>query len=267
VHFQVHFHHIVVEYNVDVFTPENLEAICGIGRSSKIGSQGYIGEKGIGFKSVFMVAWKVHIQSAKFSFNFQHRRGESGVGMISPVWQEPEEKLMRHLTRITLFLHEDGDAMTLRTERENIFQQFRELQGTILLFLKSIKQIEIKFYDAGDSCISSTSYSTEVLPDSQNCLCLRKVSITNGNGEESKKYFHITKHTATNLAQKENRTYSEAEKNTREYATAEVVLAFPLTENAIPIIEFQKVFTFQPVRNMGFKVIWLASGEYVQTLT
>jgi hypothetical protein len=56
-----------------------------IGQSSKVGAQGYTGEKGIGFKSVFMAAWRVHIQSNAFSFIFMHRKGDSGIGTVSPV--------------------------------------------------------------------------------------------------------------------------------------------------------------------------------------
>lgn len=174
--------------------------------------------------------------------------------MISPVWEEPEEDLACPLTRITLFLHEDGDATTIQAARESIFQQFRELQDTILLFLENLKQIEIKFYDDEGSCTCSTSYSKKALQDSTNNLCLQKVGVTNGNKEDSKKYFHVTKSIATNLAKNENRDYSDAEENVMAYSTAEVLLAFPLTESSIPIIESQELFAFLPVRKVGFMV-------------
>ncbi len=64
--FNVAPQYITVECNEDGFTRKNLSAICSIGKSSKMGAQGYIGEKGIGFKSVFMAAYKVHIQSENF---------------------------------------------------------------------------------------------------------------------------------------------------------------------------------------------------------
>lgn len=236
-----------------------------MGTSSKQGARGYIGEKGIGFKSVFMAAWKVHIQSAGFSFYFQHCRGDSGMGMITPVWQEPEEDLTAPLTRITLFLHESGDAATTQEQRETIFKQFRELQDNILLFLQNLRKIEVTFYDEGASRSSSTTYSMHRLLGKANQPRLQKVSITNEDREESR-YFHVTKHSAKTLARSENREYSEAEENTRAYATAEVVLAFPLTESSVPIIKSQEVFAFLPVRDMGFKVIELRSWEYIQTL-
>ncbi|XP_021814166.1 uncharacterized protein LOC110756956 isoform X2 [Prunus avium] len=48
---------LLVFNNEKGFSPENIESICGIGRSTKKGNRnrGYIGEKGIGFKSVFLI--------------------------------------------------------------------------------------------------------------------------------------------------------------------------------------------------------------------
>ncbi|KAL8306752.1 hypothetical protein RB593_005594 [Gaeumannomyces tritici] len=59
--FHVHPGRIVVECNEDGFTKRDLSAICTVGQSTKSGSHGYIGAKGIGFKSVFSAAWKVYI--------------------------------------------------------------------------------------------------------------------------------------------------------------------------------------------------------------
>ncbi|KAG7284333.1 hypothetical protein NEMBOFW57_010705 [Staphylotrichum longicolle] len=63
VSFSVYPNHVVVECNEDGFTERNLRAICNVGKSSKLEAQGYIGEKGIGFKSVFMAAYRVHIHA------------------------------------------------------------------------------------------------------------------------------------------------------------------------------------------------------------
>ena len=47
--------HVKIECNEDGFSKENIQALCRTGRSSKKLGQGYTGEKGIGFKSVFKV--------------------------------------------------------------------------------------------------------------------------------------------------------------------------------------------------------------------
>ena len=50
---------IVIESNEDGFEEANVRAICSVGESTKKSTQGYIGEKGIGFKSVFKIASRV----------------------------------------------------------------------------------------------------------------------------------------------------------------------------------------------------------------
>lgn len=61
---------IELTYNEKGFTPENVIAITGIAEKAKNISANKIeiGEKGIGFKSVFGIAESVHIQSGFFSF-------------------------------------------------------------------------------------------------------------------------------------------------------------------------------------------------------
>jgi hypothetical protein len=237
---------VTIECNEDGFTHENLKAICAIGKSSKVGTQGYIGEKGIGFKSVFMAAWKVHIQSNDFSFSFIHRLGDSGLGMVTPIWQETDEVLGDCLTRITLFLHEGDDGAADVRYHKNITQQLEQLQDTILLFLRKLRKIKITLYDENGDMDSQTTYSLHGI----NPATIRKTSI--GGAAVEKKY-HITKHLAKNLPKSEARTYAD-DKN-RTDSTSEVVLAFPLTKMSVPIVETsQDVFAFLPMRPMGFTV-------------
>jgi hypothetical protein len=252
VSFRVYPGRIVIDCNEDGFTRENLEAICSVGQSSKMGGQGYIGEKGIGFKSVFMVAWKVHIQSGDFSFSFQHKDGNSGMGMISPVWEDGFEALPEPLTRITLFLHEDLPDDVLRKQRETALQQFRELQETVLLFLKRIRVIKVLMHgDDGEQVSSTTYYAKQSqLP---NQVELRK-EVVQGEEPCSTKYYHVTRSTVHGLPKSENQTYTEAGSSARTYEEAEVVLAFPLTHDSIPIVEAQDVFAFLPIRKMDFPV-------------
>ena len=46
---------LIIQNNEIGFSSENVDAICAVGKTTKIKIQGYIGEKGIGFKSVFRV--------------------------------------------------------------------------------------------------------------------------------------------------------------------------------------------------------------------
>ncbi|KAI8721773.1 hypothetical protein NCS52_00319800 [Fusarium sp. LHS14.1] len=229
---------LVIECNEDGFTPANLEAICSIGKSSKLATKGYIGEKGIGFKSVFMAAWKVHIQSGPYSFYFKHLPSDSGMGMITPVWQEPTEELPRYMTRMTLDLHTEGDPQSILAQRHSIRQQLRKLNGNILLFMRKLEEIRIMIDQ--NEAKTSTVFTKSETDDS-------KVNILKTVTQDDSDIY--------NLSKNENRTYSEEEDLLKEYSTAEVVLAFPLTPEYEPVIESQEVFAFLPVQTAGFSFL------------
>lgn len=255
--FRVYPDRIVFDCNEDGFTRQNLTAICDIGKSSKTGSQGYIGEKGIGFKSVFMAAWKVHIQSGDFSFNFVHRKGDSGMGMITPIWQEVKDpSLPAELTSITLYLHEQSDPLQRERERQIINQQFLELQDTLLLFLRKLRQIEVLFYDDTGTQIKSTIFAISRMKHSDTAVIEKSSTDV---AQVQKRTYHILRHTARGLARSENRDLSDAEEASKSFATSEIILAFPVTQESetkeeVPVIEPQEVFAFLPVRKMGFNV-------------
>ncbi|THG99605.1 hypothetical protein EW026_g2765 [Hermanssonia centrifuga] len=61
---------MIVECNEDGFNQKNVRAICSVGNSTKKGQSGYIGEKGIGFKSVFTVSEVVEVLSKEYAFKF-----------------------------------------------------------------------------------------------------------------------------------------------------------------------------------------------------
>ncbi|GAW19639.1 hypothetical protein ANO14919_091280 [Xylariales sp. No.14919] len=256
--FNVAPRYITVECNEDGFTPKNLSAICSIGKSSKTGAQGYIGEKGIGFKSVFMAAYKVHIQSENFSFSFLHRRGDSGIGMISPIWEEWENRPATGITRIKLFLIDNLDVGA-ETAEHPIMQQFREIQETYLLFMKNIRCVKVNFMDDDESMISSATYSIRCSSSNPNRASLLR---RKDHGSERINY-HVTRHLACGLPRNENREYSEAEEAVQSWSTSEVVLAFPLDDQGFAPKEVtsQQVFAFLPIRNMGFK--FLIQADFV----
>ncbi|KAF2464794.1 uncharacterized protein BDR25DRAFT_380700 [Lindgomyces ingoldianus] len=130
---------IVIDSNEDGFSEANIKAICSIGESTKTCKQGYVGEKGIGFKSVFKVAQKVHVQSGPFSFAFEYRREDrdDGLGMITPMYEERLSLPKRVRTRMILHLLDNCDREALRNELIN-------LPDTLLLFLKKLKEISVQ---------------------------------------------------------------------------------------------------------------------------
>ncbi|KAH8433985.1 uncharacterized protein LDX57_011621 [Aspergillus melleus] len=127
---------LLLHCNETGFTKKNVDAICSAGQSSKISpttERKFIGEKGIGFKSVFAVAQTVWISSNAYSFRFD---GDKELGTIAPIWDEnfPEG-------------HEStGTSMYLRLlNSEVIWEVSRELSESgplILLFLRKLRRIK-----------------------------------------------------------------------------------------------------------------------------
>ena len=229
---------IVVDSNEDGFNQENVEAICSTGRSSKVATSGYIGEKGIGFKSVFKVASKVHIQSGPFSFFFEHKHGDSGLGMVTPHWQDHEEIPDKVRTRITL--------STDPAKFDQHVEEFSELPETLLLFLAKLKCLTLHIqHPDGEESITSYEYCYDA-SDRLGTLTERHQSSTSTpNVEESTRCYRVIKRMLTGLP------HDDLRPDTR---SAEVILAFPVDEDNTPIVKSQHVFAFLPLRKVGFSV-------------
>jgi hypothetical protein len=253
--FKVYRDRIIVECNEDGFTKSDLDAICSVGSSTKSTRHGYTGAKGIGFKSVFIAAWKVHIQSKNFSFEFRHRKSDPGLGMVRPLWVNATETLEGPLTRMTLYLHDDGDPSVLQHLRKIIFDQLDELQKTCLLFLRRLKQIDVEFYDDDGHLKKSQRFRKRHLDADADCVSVEKISVENGTETIESQIYHLTRRTATGLTPSESRNLSDQDGDRNVFTTAEIVLAFPLTDSFKPrIIEKHEVFAFLPVCESDYKV-------------
>lgn len=245
----------MVDCNENGFTDANLTAICDIGKSSKSKHEGYIGEKGIGFKSVFMGAWKVHIQSGFLSFCFIHEKGDSGMGMVQPIWEDPAEALpQENYTRITLFLHRSEDGK----ERKRIREQFQKLEPAVLLFVQRLRRIDITFYDEDGQQEWATRLTSRPASEA-NCVVLNR-HFTGRFTEPldsvtpERHIYYVTKHLATNVARHDHRELTASEEANPSSRQSEIVLAFPISAHSDPVIEPQKVFAFLLMKQMGFNV-------------
>jgi HSP90 family molecular chaperone len=92
IHFTYTSNTLRIDCNELGFSPQNVEALCRVGQSTKkVASAStsnnnatrYVGEKGIGFKSVFKAADVIWIASGEYEFKFDKRRP---LGMIAPIW-------------------------------------------------------------------------------------------------------------------------------------------------------------------------------------
>jgi hypothetical protein len=184
------------------------------------------------------------------------------MGMISPVWEDPDTSLPSGITRVTLFLHDTGSALEVKTRRQQIVQQFQEIEATHLLFLRKIRRIQINFAYGDEENHTITTFNVAESTQ-KGRITLRKSFDDNSTVET---HYHVNRYTAHNIPKSENKTYSESAGTPSSVSTTEIILAFPLDRNSAPIVQTQQIFAFLPIRDMGFKVASIAFPRLVRVV-
>jgi len=128
---------LVVLNNEVGFQSENVRSLCSVGQSTKKNrSNGYIGEKGIGFKSVFRVTDSPHIFSNGFQFRFHIPTESEGFGYILPHWvKDVPPAVGEGFTAILLPLQPG--------KRELIALQLSKIAPETILFLRKLKRLAV----------------------------------------------------------------------------------------------------------------------------
>lgn len=229
--FQVSPNRLVLTNNELGFTEENISAICKVGASSKAkDKQGHIGEKGIGFKSVFSVSNAPEIHSNGYHFRFDRTDTRNLLGYVIPTWCEPSKEARRGYTTIVLTAAPDyafNDSTVA------------ELDARVLLFLNKLRQLTLaspdgrRLYrrqDEADVCHLTTETSPlsgEAAIDELRYLLVSKAYSMAGPYEDLKRL---------------------------DVFESKVVLAFPLDSNGAAKPEpASHVFAYLPVQQVGFK--------------
>lgn len=218
------------------FRRRDVEAICSIGNSFKKESDQRnrrIGEKGIGFKSVFRVSEMVFINSGYYSFKFA---SSEPLGMLAPIPSPFPGDIIPGHTSIVLQLRPDVNV-------DELISGLKQLDGRILMFLQRLKRVELKILTADDSntevVLQRNLGSVEVPIDGEIC---------DVEPDDASPYL-ISRHTASHLPGEERRT---------GWNESEIVLAFPIgIWNGGSLAGCEKpnnVFSFLPIRDYGFKV-------------
>lgn len=129
---------LFIENNEVGFSEENVDAICSVGKSTKKKIEGYIGEKGIGFKSVFKVSSLPHIFSNGYEFNLPKHDESSGFGFIYPIWVDSiPDILFSSETTIVLPLNRNDYPF------ENMERDLCDIKSETILFLSKLKKLKI----------------------------------------------------------------------------------------------------------------------------
>lgn len=129
---------LIVHNNETGFQEEHVKGICQVGNSTKKKLQGYIGEKGIGFKSVFRITKCPYIFSNHFQFCLPEYDDETGLGYIVPQWVTnlPSGIVTDKTTIILPINKNEADA-------HSVANALRDIAPETILFLKKLCSIEV----------------------------------------------------------------------------------------------------------------------------
>ncbi|KAI9195663.1 hypothetical protein LWI28_017033 [Acer negundo] len=231
------------------FSARNIRALCDVGNSTKKGSgAGYIGQKGIGFKSVFRVTDAPEIHSNGFHVKFDISEGQ--IGFVLPTVVSPCNiaMLSRLASKDPILLDNSCWNTCIRLPFRsklsegiiinNIVAMFSDLHPSLLLFLHRLRCIVFR----------------NMLNDS--LIVMRKEMVGNGIikvscGEEKMTWFVASKKLQADVMRS-------------DVQTTEIAIAFTLQEtngNYRPLLNQQPVFAFLPLRTYGLKFI--LQGDFV----
>ncbi|RWR75853.1 DUF3883 domain-containing protein [Cinnamomum micranthum f. kanehirae] len=241
---------VVVLNNEQGFSARNIRALCDVGNSTKKGSNtGYIGQKGIGFKSVFRVTDAPEIHSNGFHVKFDASEGQ--IGLVLPTVVSPCD--INFFTRQLSGEVDQTDSKSWNTcivlpfrskfkegtGMSSIMSMFSDLHPSLLLFLHRLRCI--KFRNMLDD--SLTVMRKEILGDG-----IVKVS----HGKDKMLWLMASQNLRASTIRP-------------DVQTTEIAIAFTLQESNEggykPHLEQQPVFSFLPLRTYGLKFI--LQGDFI----
>ncbi|MGC8657114.1 MAG: sacsin N-terminal ATP-binding-like domain-containing protein, partial [Thermoplasmata archaeon] len=223
--FEIYQDKIVVKNNENGFTEENVKKMC-TNNSTKNEESGKIGNKGIGFKSVFGITNNPKIYSNGFQFEFKHDSNKDNyLDFITPYWLEGDVPsfVNKNLTNIILPLREGIDI-------DEVTKEINFAKNS-LIFLHKLKKIII------DNKIKNEYQEISL---SKNDKDDRKIEIqvSNKDGRTDSTHYYVIHYVIH--VEKEN---------------TEVHLAFKLKKDGSADAGTQKVFAYLPIKDYGFKFI------------
>ncbi|KAG6672488.1 hypothetical protein I3842_16G059700 [Carya illinoinensis] len=141
---------LLIFNNEKGFSSKNIDSICSVGRSTKKGNRkrGYIGEKGIGFKSVFLITTQPYIFSNGYQIRFNEEPcPHCNLGYIVPEWVEENPRLsdIQQIYGSKKSLPTTTIVLPLKPDKvKPVKQQLSSVHPEVLLFLTKLKRLSVR---------------------------------------------------------------------------------------------------------------------------
>ena len=233
------------------FSARNVLALCSMGESTKQAADANsIGNKGIGFKSVFKVTPRPRVHSRHFHLQFDARDGGLGYIVPSPAAPPADWDSARKGTRLVLPLEEDG-----LTKLRELRVQLADLKPSLLLFLRRLRRLEI---DDATSGVRRCITMRHTADDGTSVVALLE--------EQEERSIHSASGKDFEDAQQQQqrwllvRKVLEPKVERLGIRRTHMVLAFPLLEQANGWLPPQDVCAFLPLRSYGLRFILQAGA-------
>ncbi|MEC8568510.1 MAG: hypothetical protein VXY56_09575, partial [Pseudomonadota bacterium] len=217
---------LIVRNNEIGFEEKNVRALCSAGESSKKAEKlkGYIGEKGIGFKSIFKVTDSPEIHSNGYHFRFDRSNPDDLLGYVVPHWHEADIQLDGRTTLV--IPAKSGQYFTSST--------LVDINASLLLFLQKVRNLDVRTQDGQYNYQRLDNHSiTSLVTTKKDEIPTRKDFL--------RKSFKLD--------------MSDIHEPKREgVKETEIILAFPIDQvgSAAPISGCN-TYAFLPIRDFGFK--------------
>ena len=234
---------LIIQNNETGFCHENVDALCAVGKTTKQKAHGYIGEKGIGFKSVFRVTENPHIFSNGYHFCLPERDEETGLGYIVPQWVDsPPEELNLSQTHIILPLTKGEFGY------DKIEKMLMEIKPETILFLSKLQEIRIETDTGTDLAILKNA---DEFP---------KIKVRVDGRRQGSSFLNLDEFeflVCTKTFHKPVEIHHEKREGINE---RDVSIAFPMDENPTGS---GKIFAYLPVSDTNFP--FLINADFILT--
>lgn len=234
-----------IDCNETGFTAENVSAICSAGDSSKVGKAQagrYIGQKGIGFKSVFKAADLVWISSGAYSFKFDKNQP---LGIITPVWDRfpGEPPIFNHVGGRPPSCTSFYLQLAKEYNEQELIKDLSSIDSRLLIFLRKLKRIDLKVV------LKDGTTLDKKLEKLDNSAGVNEVCVLKENGQSIK--YTVLKHVIT-------------QPKTVGHPLSEIVIAFPDSPDQTDTgMVPQQVYAFLPIQSYNFTVCLNVSNFYI----
>ncbi|CAF4175149.1 unnamed protein product [Rotaria sp. Silwood2] len=145
---ELNHNYILLSNNEQGFRAKDVLAICSLSVTTKTNLQEHIGEKGVGFKSVFAASNQPMLISHAWKFCFQVP-GLDAMSYITPLWITDQDipdcisnQISRNVQHTHLYLPLKLEA---QTSEANLFldQVIKAIDPCVLLNMRQLKRLEI----------------------------------------------------------------------------------------------------------------------------